>query len=93
MNSQAMGPVAPRHVLQPRVVHLLCGLRRHQVEEAVQLLLDYADGFRREATTQCGGLSQEVVEALSVATEHQRWQVENSSRLLLNLPLASMEPP
>ena len=29
--------------LQPRLVHLISGLRVHQVEEAVQLLLDYVD--------------------------------------------------
>lgn len=32
-----------RKVLQPRLVELIAGLRRHQVEEAVQLLLDYID--------------------------------------------------
>ncbi|MDO9002836.1 MAG: hypothetical protein Q7V20_05225 [Aquabacterium sp.] len=29
--------------LQPRLVHLISGLRLQQVEEAVQLLLDYID--------------------------------------------------
>lgn len=29
--------------LQPRLVQLITGLRRHQVEEAVHLLLDYID--------------------------------------------------
>lgn len=34
---------AHRSKLQPRLVHLIAGLRRHQVEEAVDLLLDYID--------------------------------------------------
>ena len=34
---------ASRSKLQPRLVHLISGLRRHQVEEAVDLLLDYID--------------------------------------------------
>lgn len=32
-----------RKVLEPRLVDLIAGLRRHQVEEAVGLLLDYID--------------------------------------------------
>ena len=32
-----------REVLEPRLVDLIAGLRRHQVEEAVGLLLDYID--------------------------------------------------
>ena len=34
---------AHRSKLQPRLVHLIAGLRLHQVEEAVGLLLDYID--------------------------------------------------
>ena len=34
---------AYRKALQPRLVELIAGLRRHQVEEAVELLLDYID--------------------------------------------------
>ena len=36
--------------LQPRLVHLISGLRVHQVEEAVQLLLDYVDQAASPAT-------------------------------------------
>lgn len=32
-----------RNLIQPRLVDLIAGLRRHQVEEAVQILLDYID--------------------------------------------------
>jgi hypothetical protein len=32
-----------RQELEPRLVHLIAGLRHHQVEEAVRLLLDYID--------------------------------------------------
>lgn len=32
-----------RATLQPKLVHLIAGLRHHQVEEAVALLLDYID--------------------------------------------------
>lgn len=39
-----MTSAAPvREVLEPRLVDLIAGLRRHQVEEAVGLLLDYID--------------------------------------------------
>lgn len=33
----------PRIALEPRLVHLIAGLRHHQVVEAVHLLLDYID--------------------------------------------------
>ena len=36
--------------LQPRLVNLISGLRVHQVEEAVQLLLDYVDRAASLAT-------------------------------------------
>lgn len=32
-----------RALIQPQLVDLIAGLRRHQVEEAVQILLDYID--------------------------------------------------
>ena len=32
-----------RSYVQPRLVHLIAGLRQHQVEEAMQILLDYID--------------------------------------------------
>lgn len=37
-----------RAALQPRLVHLIGGLRLHQVEEAVRLLLDYIDARAAE---------------------------------------------
>jgi hypothetical protein len=52
------GGIAPysahRSTLQPRLVNLIAGLRRHQVEEAVRLLLDYIDDHEREASTFVG---------------------------------------
>lgn len=38
-----------RSKLQPKLVHLIAGLRRHQVEEAVDLLLDYIDSTAAQA--------------------------------------------
>ena len=35
-----------RQRIEPRLVDLLTGLRRHQVQEAVALLLDYIDAAR-----------------------------------------------
>lgn len=32
-----------RGTLEPKLVHLVCGLRHHQVTEAMRLLLDYVD--------------------------------------------------
>lgn len=41
-----------REHLEPRLVDLICGLRRHQVEEAVSLLLSYIDAGRIQAKEQ-----------------------------------------
>jgi len=41
-----------RKVLEPHLVNLIAGLRRHQVEEAVALLLDYIDAQSSAARTQ-----------------------------------------
>lgn len=38
-----------RQVLQPHLVNQICGLRRHQVEDAVELLLNYIDTAADEA--------------------------------------------
>jgi len=50
---EAAQPAAPvamdRKTLQPRLVHLIAGLRRHQVEEAVELLLNYIDASGAQA--------------------------------------------
>ena len=40
-----------RSELEPLLVHLIAGLRRHQVREAVGLLLDYVDGVAVERRT------------------------------------------
>lgn len=41
--SDARKFVELRQKLEPRLVHLIAGLRQHQVVEAVSLLLDYID--------------------------------------------------
>lgn len=35
-----------RKALEPRLIHLICGLRQEQVTEAVAILLDYIDASR-----------------------------------------------
>ncbi|THJ30974.1 hypothetical protein E8K88_16555 [Lampropedia aestuarii] len=40
-----------RALFQPQLVELIAGLRRHQIEEAVQILLDYIDAST--ASVQC----------------------------------------
>lgn len=52
-----------RALLEPRLVHLIAGLRHHQVEEAVKLLLDYIDA--RATPSQTERTMINVVEAPS----------------------------
>ena len=47
-----------REVLEPRLVDLIAGLRRHQVEEAVGLLLDYIDAQAGPAMPAVSGESE-----------------------------------
>lgn len=44
-----------RDWLQPRLVQLIAGLRKHQVEEAVQLLLDYIDQLEPDRLSHLSG--------------------------------------
>lgn len=44
-------PIRERDELEPYLVKLIAGLRHHQVEEAVHLLLDYIDTRAAHATT------------------------------------------
>lgn len=54
--------------LQPHLVNLITGLRRHQVEEAVALLLDYIDAGRAQACRSS--------EKVQVVQEHQSARAE-----------------
>lgn len=54
-----------RRQLEPRLVDLIAGLRRHQVQEAMQLLLDYIDATpQRDKTEKLTAAAPELLDAL-----------------------------
>lgn len=70
-----------RTELEPRLVHLICGLRSHQVEEAMRLLLDYVDG------------KSQSPDAAALIAMAEKWKQQARSRFLsaMNYSRGSME--
>lgn len=66
-----------RESLEPRLVNLIAGLRRHQVQEAVALLLDYVDA------------ACESIDGGAWYAEHQRL----AYGLVFTTARASLSPP
>lgn len=52
-----------REELEPRLIHLIAGLRRHQVEEAVFLLLNYIDAKADRSSLKPADLADQVLQA------------------------------
>lgn len=62
-----MTSALPRSQLEPKLVSLIAGLRQHQVQEAMRLLLDYIDASRTPSAMVPGLTLAEIFDALQMA--------------------------
>jgi hypothetical protein len=83
-----------RAAIEPKLVDLIAGLRRHQVSEAVQILLDYVDSRSYDAahaTTALEAIKQKLYE-LHLALDRREHHGSASGKFIADVEVILSRP-